>query len=98
MGLNHQNPPGEALNRRSTVSSTCYLPNLITICQRDILIQNGLTYQLVHMQFTMTTQLMHDTYGNLYNWYAIDLETGVCPIGWHVSTDEEIKELEVYLV
>ena len=35
MGLNHQNPPGEALNRRSTVSSTCYLPNLITICRRE---------------------------------------------------------------
>ena len=38
-----------------------------------------------------------DIYENFYNWYAIDLETGVCPIGWHVSTDEEIKELEVYL-
>jgi len=37
-----------------------------------------------------------DIYENFYNWYAIDLETGVCPIGWHVSTDEEIKGVSWY--
>jgi len=48
------------------------------------------------MQFTMTTQLMQTLMDTCTNWYAIDLETGVCPIGWHVPTDEEIKELEMY--
>ncbi|MDP7525978.1 MAG: fibrobacter succinogenes major paralogous domain-containing protein, partial [Dehalococcoidales bacterium] len=38
-----------------------------------------------------------DTYGYLYNWYAVDLETGVCPEDWRVPTDDEIKQLEMYL-
>jgi len=37
-----------------------------------------------------------NTYGNLYNWYAVD-EGGLCMDGWHVPTDEEIMELEMYL-
>ena len=38
-----------------------------------------------------------DTYGNLYNWYAVDDIRGLAPAGWHVPTDEEIMELEMYL-
>ena len=42
------------------------------------------------------TTLGHAGYGNLYNWYAVD--TGkLAPEGWHVPTDDEIKELEMYL-
>ena len=34
-----------------------------------------------------------DTYGYLYNWYAVD--TGnLAPEGWHVPTDDEFKQLE----
>ncbi|MCG8582670.1 MAG: fibrobacter succinogenes major paralogous domain-containing protein [Bacteroidales bacterium] len=29
-----------------------------------------------------------DTYGALYNWYTVDTKK-LCPIGWHVPTDEE---------
>jgi|TARA_Y100000294_G_scaffold163683_1_gene169775 uncharacterized protein (TIGR02145 family) len=36
-------------------------------------------------------------YGNLYNWYAVDDSRGFCPEGWHVPSDDEIKELEMYL-
>ena len=38
-----------------------------------------------------------DTYGNLYNWYAVDDDRDVCPEGWHVPTDEEWMELEMTL-
>jgi uncharacterized protein (TIGR02145 family) len=38
-----------------------------------------------------------DVYGNLYNWYAVEDERGVCPAGWNVPTDDEIKQLEMYL-
>jgi len=38
-----------------------------------------------------------DTFGNLYNWYAVNDSRGLAPEGWHVPTDEEIMELEMYL-
>jgi uncharacterized protein (TIGR02145 family) len=38
-----------------------------------------------------------DTYGYLYNWYAVGDERGLAPEGWHVPTDDEIKQLEMYL-
>jgi|SaaInlLV_10m_DNA_2_1039722.scaffolds.fasta_scaffold13089_1 uncharacterized protein (TIGR02145 family) len=36
-------------------------------------------------------------YGNLYNWYAVNDERGISPKGFHVPTDEEWIELEMYL-
>jgi len=40
---------------------------------------------------------MVDAYGKLYNWYAVDDDHGLCPVGWHVPSDEEWKELEMHL-
>jgi uncharacterized protein (TIGR02145 family) len=37
------------------------------------------------------------TYGSLYNWYAVDDSRNIAPAGWHVPTDEEWKQLEMYL-
>lgn len=37
------------------------------------------------------------TYGNLYNWYAINDSRNVAPIGWHVATIEEWTTLINYL-
>lgn len=36
-------------------------------------------------------------YGKLYNWYAVNDPRGLAPAGWHIATDEEWKELEMYL-
>jgi len=38
-----------------------------------------------------------DTYGNLYNWYVVDDDRGVCPEGFHVPLDEEWMILTDYL-
>ena len=38
-----------------------------------------------------------ETYGLLYNWYAVSDSRNIAPEGWHVPTDEEWKELEMYL-
>ncbi len=38
-----------------------------------------------------------ETYGLLYNWYAVDDPSDLAPEGWHVPTDEEWQELEIYL-
>ena len=35
--------------------------------------------------------------GHLYNWYVVDDERGVCPEGWHVASDDEFIELEMFL-
>jgi uncharacterized protein (TIGR02145 family) len=37
-----------------------------------------------------------NTYGALYNWYAVNTEK-LCPVGWHVSTDNEWLQLEEYV-
>lgn len=37
------------------------------------------------------------TYGLLYNWFAVDDNRNIAPAGWHVPTDEEWKQLEMYL-
>ncbi|MEA3287347.1 MAG: FG-GAP-like repeat-containing protein, partial [Candidatus Marinimicrobia bacterium] len=38
-----------------------------------------------------------DTYGSLYNWYSVDDYRNIAPVGWHVPTDDEWKNLEIYL-
>ncbi len=38
-----------------------------------------------------------DTYGLLYNWFAVNDNRGIAPVGWHIPTDDEWKELEIFL-
>jgi uncharacterized protein (TIGR02145 family) len=35
-----------------------------------------------------------DAFGRLYNWFAVDDVRGICPVGWHVPTDDEWFILE----
>ncbi|OFX36233.1 MAG: hypothetical protein A2X08_11435 [Bacteroidetes bacterium GWA2_32_17] len=38
-----------------------------------------------------------DTYGHLYNWYAVNDSRKIAPDGWHVATDSEWNTLYTYL-
>lgn len=38
----------------------------------------------------------HDTYGCLYNWYAVDDSRGLAPEGWHIPSQSEWEELFDY--
>jgi len=38
-----------------------------------------------------------DTYGHLYNWFAVVHECNLAPAGWHVPTDAEWTTLTTYL-
>jgi len=37
------------------------------------------------------------TYGNLYNWYAVDDSRNIAPAGWHVPSDAEWKQFEMFI-
>ena len=37
------------------------------------------------------------THGRLYNWYSVTDARNICPIGWHIPTDEEWTTLITYL-
>jgi len=37
------------------------------------------------------------TYGRLYNWFAVNDSRNIAPAGWHVPSDSEWKQLEMYL-
>ena len=39
-----------------------------------------------------------EIYGRLYTWFAATDSRGVCPAGWHVSTDNDWTVLENYLI
>lgn len=36
-------------------------------------------------------------FGRLYNFFAAVDDRGLCPVGWHVSTDDDWKQMERYL-
>jgi uncharacterized protein (TIGR02145 family) len=36
-------------------------------------------------------------YGKLYNWYAVAYPAGLCPAGWHVSTESDWNKMTHYL-
>ena len=38
-----------------------------------------------------------DTCGYLYNWYAVNNPNGLAPEGWHIPSDEEWKQLEIFM-
>ena len=38
-----------------------------------------------------------DTCGSIYNWYAVCDNRNIAPEGWHVPSDDDWKELEMYL-
>ena len=41
--------------------------------------------------------LNRNTYGAIYNWYTISDQHKICPAGWHIPTDEEWCQMEIYL-
>lgn len=38
-----------------------------------------------------------ETFGKLYNWFAVNDSRGLAPEGWHIPTDQEWEHLSEYL-
>lgn len=47
--------------------------------------------------YYLNDEIHLNTSGRLYNWHAISDARGLCPAGWHIPTDLEWVELEVFL-
>ena len=52
-------------------------------------------YEGTDVEAAMSTE-NYETYGVLYNWYAVMTE-GICPSGWHIPLDLEWQSLEIAL-
>jgi uncharacterized protein (TIGR02145 family) len=39
-----------------------------------------------------------NTYGALYNWFAVNSSEGLCPAGWHIPSKAELDQLVGYVV
>lgn len=87
------------------IGSQCWMAeNLRTAHYRDA---NPITHVTDNMTWIQQSSgawcnynneaLMDAVYGKLYNWYAIANSSGLCPLGWHVPTDEEWQQLELEL-
>jgi uncharacterized protein (TIGR02145 family) len=59
----------------------------------DISIINGPRYQWSYDNKESNI----NAYGRLYTWYAVSDSRGICPIGWHVSTDADWSSLMTFL-
>lgn len=62
----------------------------------------GTNESWVYQEMGMRCSCDHDDamnakFGQLYNWYAVDDARGLCPAGWHVPSDEDWQDLEVFL-
>jgi uncharacterized protein (TIGR02145 family) len=45
----------------------------------------------------LTETDMANSYGILYNWYAVSSNQGLCPVGWRVPTDQEWTDVVSYI-
>ncbi len=41
--------------------------------------------------------IQHRIFGKLYNGFTVNDPRGLCPVGWHVPSDNDWKELELFL-
>jgi uncharacterized protein (TIGR02145 family) len=50
-----------------------------------------------YVWYSNDSSIYDSIYGKLYNWYAVDNSSGLCPVGWHVPTNAEFLVLMNYL-
>ena len=55
----------------------------------------GHTNTQPNMSFFDEIEVLIALYGLYYNWHAVTDQRGLCPVGWHVPSDEEWQELEM---
>jgi len=77
------------------LKTTKYNDGTSITCITDNLAWAGLT-TAAYCWYNNNETTNKNTYGALYNWYAVN--TGkLCPIGWHMPSDAEWGELTTYL-
>lgn len=59
-------------------------------------LQTG-AYCIIDNAFETSQNFHGKMFGYLYNWYAVSDSRNIAPAGWHIPSDSEWKELEVFL-
>ena len=76
--------------RTTTYANGDLIPNI-----KDSYMWNDLTTGAwVHHKNDIQNE---NTYGKLYNWFAVADKRNCCPVGWHVPTDAEYTKMINYL-
>ena len=76
--------------KTTTYSDSTPIPN-VTNQKEWITLTTG-----AYLWYENDETLNKNTYGALYNWYAVETNK-LCPTGWHVPTDEEWNTFEINL-
>jgi uncharacterized protein (TIGR02145 family) len=76
--------------RATSYSNGDFIPNVTSPAQFDGLTTGAWVYY-------ESNGMYNDTYGKLYNWYAVADPRNVCPAGWHVPAEQEWQQLELAL-
>ena len=63
----------------------------------DVDWQNSYITQIAAWSYYNNDSQYECPYGKLYNWYAVADQRNLCPVGWHIPTDDELTTLTNYL-
>lgn len=84
------------------IGSQCWMSKNLNIGIRININQNQTDNNIIEKYCYDDDTLNCITYGGLYQWpelmqyVEITGSQGLCPVGWHIPTDEEYKTLEIY--
>ena len=83
-------------NLKTTIYNDGYDINFIT---DDDFSSEGLWYNLDSGAYAEYDNDYYNVqeYGRLYNWFAVNDDRGICPLGWHVPSEDDINQLMFYL-
>ena len=99
-------PPGAMVDIDGNVYQTIQIGNQVWMAENlsvthyrngDPIPTDWPSYSGAHALYNNNANNEVETYGALYNWYAVVDSRNIAPTGWHIPTDAEWKELEMYL-
>jgi len=85
------------------IGSQCWMSENLNIGARIDGVNNQINNSIIEKYCLDDDTVNCDTYGGLYQWDEMmqyvtsEGVQGICPLGWHMPTDDEWKTMEMYL-